>query len=108
MATYTEQLQRIANKYMEEVGSETATAREIATWAIKRKLWEPQPSKVIRQCADELARAMREEYTTDPQGRRVRAKHVAIVDRGGEQIALWADIGTATREHLEIAFQHLI
>lgn len=105
MATYIEQLQHIANKYLEEVGSQSATVRQIATWAIKKKLWEPQPSKLIRQCADELARAMREEYTTDPQGRRVRTKHVAIVDRNGEQIALWADIRTATREHLEIAFQ---
>ena len=48
---------------------------------------------------------MREEYVTDPQGRRVRAKHVAIVDRAGEQLPLWADILTATREHMQIAFQ---
>ena len=43
-------------------------------------LWAPQPSALIRQCAEELSRAMREEYVTDPQGRRVRAKHVATLD----------------------------
>ena len=48
---------------------------------------------------------MREEYITDPQGRTVRAKHVARVERSGEQIALWADIRTANRQHMEIAFQ---
>jgi hypothetical protein len=105
MATYTEQLQRIANKYLEEMDLPNATAMQMANWAIKSGLWKPQPSKIIRQCADELARAMREEYTTDPQGRRVRAKHVAIIAQEGKQTALWADIRTATREHLEIAFQ---
>ncbi|MFB3815546.1 MAG: hypothetical protein ACE14L_15690 [Terriglobales bacterium] len=48
---------------------------------------------------------MREEYITDPQGRTVRAKHVARYDRSGAQIALWADIRTASREHMELAFQ---
>ena len=48
---------------------------------------------------------MREEYITDPQGRTVRAKHVARVERDGEQIPLWADIRTADRQHMEIAFQ---
>ena len=48
---------------------------------------------------------MREEYTTDPQGRRVRLKHMAVMERGGEQIPLWADMRTATREHMEVAFQ---
>jgi hypothetical protein len=97
MATYSEQLQQIANKYMRETGITTATAREIGAWAIEKGLWAPQPSALIRQCAEELSRAMREEYVTDPQGRRVRAKHVATVDRAGEQMPLWADIRTASR-----------
>jgi hypothetical protein len=105
MATYTEQLQQIANRYMRETGTTTVTAREISAWAIQKGLWAPQPSALIRQCAEELSRAMREDYMTDPQGRRVRAKHVAIVDRAGEQLPLWADIRTATREHMQVAFQ---
>ena len=44
---------------------------------------------------------MREEYITDPQGRTVRAKHVACY----EQVPLWGDIRTAPREHMEMAFQ---
>ena len=46
-----------------------------------------------------------EEYITDPQGRRVRSKHVARYGEGEAQIPLWADIKTASREHMEIAFQ---
>jgi hypothetical protein len=102
---YSEQLQQIANRYMRETGNTTATARKIGAWAIQNRLWEPQPAALIRQCAEELSRAMREEYMTDPQGRRVRAKHVAIIDRAGEQMPLWADIRGASREHMEIAFQ---
>lgn len=48
---------------------------------------------------------MSEEYITDPQGRRVRAKHVARIKHDGEQLYLWADIRTADRKHMGVAFQ---
>ena len=54
-------------------------------------------------CAEQLARAMREEYIHDPQGRIVRAKHAARVS--GKQTVLWGDIRTASREHMVIALQ---
>lgn len=60
---------------------------------------------MLKKCAEELSDAMREEYATDPQGRRVRVKHVARYGEGQAQIPLWADIRTATRAHMEIAFQ---
>jgi hypothetical protein len=58
---------------------------------------------VVDMCADQLARAMREEYITDPQGRRVRSKHAARVKRHGQQITLWADIRNADRRHTPAA-----
>ena len=60
---------------------------------------------MISRCAEELARAMREEYIVDPQGRTVRAKHVARTESNGRQIPLWADIRTANRAHMHLAFQ---
>lgn len=102
---YSQQMQAIANHYFEETGEDGATARQIAKWAIDRKLWQPRPEAITRQCADDLARAMREEYYTDPQGRRVRLKHVARIKRGDEQISLWADLRTAPRKHIEIALK---
>lgn len=101
----TKQLQKIVQEYMEAGQTWPASTHEMATWAVHKELWQPQKSDVIDQCANQLARAMREEYITDPQGRTVRAKHVARKERGGEQIRLWADIRTADREHMEIAFQ---
>jgi hypothetical protein len=103
--SYTEQMQHIANQYFGEGNSQTASTHEIAIWAIEKKLWEPQRGALINQCADELSRAMREEYFTDAQGRKVRAKHVARRDRDGRQSSLWADIRTAPRDHMETAFQ---
>ena len=48
---------------------------------------------------------MREEYITDAMGRRVRVKHPATVRRGSEQLVLWDDLRTATREHMKLSFQ---
>lgn len=105
MANYTEQLQRIVKRYMQAEQPWPATTRQIASWAIRQGIWAAQPSDLVNQCADQLARAMREEHITDPQGRIVRAKHVARVERSGKQTALWADIRTAPREHMRMAFQ---
>jgi hypothetical protein len=105
MSTYNEQMQGIANRYLEETGAQRVTARTIAAWAISNGLWQPQPAALIRQCAEELARAMREEYITDPKGRRVRVKHVALVGQDGEQIPMWADMRNTTPEHMKGAFR---
>jgi len=99
----SEQLQRIVNHYIEAGEEWPATTHEIAVWAMKNNLWKPQRSKVIDICAEQLARAMREDYLTDPQGRKVRAKHAARIS--GTQQVLWGDIRTASREHMQIAFQ---
>lgn len=104
MATYAHQMQAITNKYIESGQPWPATSRQIAAWAVKKGLWQPHRERVIAQCAEDLSRAMREEYVTDAQGRSVRAKHAARLRKGGEQMVLWADIRTAPRGHMEIAF----
>ena len=101
MPTYNEQLQKIVTKYIEADEEWPATARQIAAWAVREKLWAPHPSSLVNQCAEDIAQAMREEYIVDPQGRKVRAKHAARVEQG----VLWADIRTASRSHMEIAFK---
>jgi len=102
---YTEQMQRIVSDYRAASQPWPATSHEIAVWAIAERKWHPQHGAMIKKCAEELSDAMREEYVTDPQGRRVRAKHVARYGEGAAQVPLWADIRTAPREHMEIAFQ---
>jgi multidrug efflux pump subunit AcrB len=103
--SYSEQLQRIVKKYESAGNPFPATAHDIAQWAIEQKLWEPQRSTLVDRCAEELARAMREEYITDQQGRRVRVKHVATIENNGKQAAFWADMRKAPRNHMVVAFQ---
>jgi hypothetical protein len=106
MATYTRQMQDIVVKYIAAGATWPASAHQIARWALSKKLWAPQPSTIVDQCADHLAQAMREEYITDPQGRAVRAKHAARVQESdGRQTTLWADIRTAPRKHMDTAFR---
>jgi hypothetical protein len=104
MATYTERLQHIWKRY-EAAGMPTpATTREVAAWAIEHRLWEPHRADIIAQCAEDLAKALREEYRTDRRGRRYRAKHAVRISQGGQQMTFWADIDNAPREHMEKAF----
>lgn len=102
--SYAEKMQNIWKQY-EDAGMTTpATKSQVAAWAIKNNLWKPKPLDIISQCADDLAKALREEYRTDEKGCRYRAKHVVKVREEGKQLYLWADIDTAPREHMVKAF----
>ena len=103
--SYYEQMQDIVTKYINSGEQWPATTHEIAAWAINHHLWATQSTAIINICAEQLARAMREEYIVDPQGHAVRAKHAARVERDGTQLVLWDDIRTASRQHMQIAFQ---
>ena len=105
MNTKGRQLRRIVADYRESGQAWPATTDSIASWAIQTGRWSEHRRAARRQCAREIGRALREEYYTDSKGRRVRAKHAATKKRGDEQIALWDDIRTAPREHLEVSFQ---
>lgn len=105
MLTKTQQLQRIVREYQRDGQKWPATAAEIANWAVNTGRNELTTPTVERHVARELAQAMREEYFTDAQGRRVRAKHPARVAKNGQQLMLWDDIRSAPRNHMQMAFQ---
>jgi hypothetical protein len=101
-----EQNQRIVAKYRAAGQPWPATAVDIARWAIGQRLWEVHPSRVVRQCADQIAEAMRQEYITDPQGRRVRVKHVAPYEERGQMVLRWGDMRDDSHGHMELAFSY--
>ncbi|NLT24636.1 MAG: hypothetical protein GXX82_16460 [Syntrophorhabdus sp.] len=105
MPTQTKLLQKIVQDYINAGEAWPASAHEIAKWAVNNKRWQPQSSAIINQCADRIAQAMREEYITDPQGRKVRAKHAIKMERDGKQVGFWDDMRWASREHMGVAFQ---
>ena len=104
MAKYTEQMQAIVRRYREAGQPWPATAHDMALWATKNRLWELPQSIAVRQCAEDISKALREEYIRDSNGRRVRRFHAARTRRNGKQMTLWADIETAPRRHMEMAF----
>src|SRR2546426_1442984 len=107
MSSYNEQLLHIVEQYRSTGDEWPASRRQIARWAMDNHLWEPHPSTMLDQFARELGRAMREEYITDPQGRRVRAKHAARIKKeGGEEQYLWGDIRDRERTFMEASLQH--
>lgn len=105
MAKSTQNLQEIVRLYQEEHGPAAFQARDVAAWAIRKRLWQEKPDAMVNRCAEELSRAMREEYITDKKGRRVRAKHAVTFSRDGKQLTLWEDMRTASRRHMDLAFR---
>lgn len=104
-----ERKQEIVRLYRSAHKNRIASAIEMADWALKNDLWRPQPSDLRKQLAHLLSDAMREEYFTDPQGRRVRAKHAARVEVNGQVQRLWADMrddGPKNPKLMEVSFQN--
>jgi len=103
--TQNEEHQALVRKYRRAGEPWPATAHQMASWMIDNGLMLPHPNAFINQCAELLSRAMRDEYYTDPQGRKVRAKHVAKHNVDGAQLLLWEDHQSASLKHMQIASQ---
>lgn len=104
MATKTEQLQRAWHIFEKHNGQLPASAREAAVWAVQRGLIQLPDVDPYDALADDMARALREEYATDKKGRRYRVNHAVRVTRRGVQYTMWAMLQTAPREHMQKAF----
>ena len=109
--TKAEFLQDVVAMYREAGEEWPATAKHIAAWAIREGHWKPPAKNVIQLCASDIAAAMRQEYFTDPQGRRVRKKHafpqsIELPEGNYEQMFLWIDVTDASHEEVEMAFQY--
>lgn len=104
--SYKDQIKKIEKKYKEAGGKWPASAIDVATWAVKANLFQLHQGAVIRQFADQIAQAWRDEYITDPQDRRVRVKHAARYLEHGETKWLWDDMRTASHQHMELSFQN--
>lgn len=106
MTTYVKQMQRIVDEYRLAGLPWPTSAKSIADWAITTGRWELPAAAIRRRCADDIASAMREEYMTDRKGRRVRLLHPAPLLTEGQTEMVWDDIRTASRNHMQISFQH--
>jgi len=103
--SYNKEMQNIVEMYRADGRAWPASSKDIAVWAIKRGHWEFSESNAIKKCAEDISKAMREEYETDSKGRRVRQKHPVKKNINGKQTTIWDDINTAPHDHMEEAFQ---
>lgn len=104
MPTQTDELQSVWKRYEHDHKNAPASAREVVEWAIKEKLLELPQIDPIDILAGQMARALREEYATDADGRRYRTNHAVRITKNGVQTTFWGIMGFAHRSHMERAF----
>lgn len=96
----------ITQAYTAAGGEWPATATDLAAFAVNQGYWQPGRGDAIKQCAEQLTHAMRLVMHTDPQGRKVRTKHVVGKElRNGVLAGLWDDVRTMSRQHMALAVQ---
>jgi hypothetical protein len=101
MAAYHDQIRRYIDLYRKEVPNDgVVEAHEVAAWAYKKGLHKPNLTTIVSLIARDISQAMREEYRTDRQGRRYRAKHAATQKSDGKTLSLWADIDDPNAPHM--------
>lgn len=101
--SYKEQIQRVETQYRESGAKWPASPTDVAEWGVARGLLQMHPGAIVRHYADQIAQVWRDEYMTDPQGRRVRVKHAARYPESGW---LWDNMPTASHKHMELSFQN--
>lgn len=102
--SYNEQLQNIWHEYEREHGFMPARVRDAVVWGEQRGMIVVTPPDPYDKVAEDMARALREEYGTDRLGRRYRKNHAVRISKGGVQHTFWAILGHAPREHMQKAF----
>ncbi len=107
---YSDALMDIIEQYRKENPGRPITMQEVAQWAVIHGQWYPKRRNPTRELAKDLARASRSKYTTDPQGRSVRAMHAARyerVDENGNRIidVVWDHIYEMSLDHAEVSFE---
>jgi hypothetical protein len=104
--SYKEKMQKLADEFFAENGGKLASARDMAKWAMKNGKWSPPLALAEERCASDFADAMREQYITAPDGRRIRTKHAARKKIDGRQQTLWGDLfDNPPRDFMETALQ---
>jgi hypothetical protein len=102
--TQAEYMQRLWARYERENNNAPTSARDVVEWAIKERLLGAPIIDPLDVLAGQMARALREEYDTDAQGRRYRKNHAVRIMKDGVQLTLWGSMEHAPRLHMAKAF----
>lgn len=107
MTAYANQMKAYIGQYQAEAGSNgMLDPHAVAEWAYSRGLHKPSVRTVVDAIASDIAQYFREEYRTDANGQRYRAKHAVRSRQGDKTLSLWADMDDvrAPRDHFVRSF----
>ena len=102
--TLNEMMLDISDMYLASGGSEPIDLDNLADFAIENSHWDRGQVQARQLCKKDFARAFRERYHVDGQGRNVRTYHAVKKNEGNKQHVFWADIRTVDGAHMEEAF----
>lgn len=104
MSSYPKQMQRIFDDYVAAGMPMPVSLETLFEWATEIGRWKPQPGLARRRFTEDMGRALREQYTTDSHGNRVRVKHPVAKRENGIVLHLWDDAYRAEHKYMELAF----
>lgn len=107
MSAYGNQVKAYIERYQSEVGGDgLLDPHAVAEWAYRNGLHKPSVRTVVDAIASDVSQYFREEYRTDENGQRYRAKHAVRFKKGDRTMSLWADMDDekAPRSHFVKSF----
>lgn len=107
MSAYANQVKSYIERYQAEVGGDgLLDPHAVAEWAYHNGLHKPSLRTVVDAIASDISQFFREEFRTNVDGQRYRAKHAVRFKRGDKTMSLWADMDddNAPREHFIKSF----
>lgn len=107
MSAYANQVKSYIERYQAEVGGGgLLDPHAVAEWAYQRGLHKPSIRTVVDAIASDISQFFREEFRTNEDGQRYRAKHAVRVKKGDKTMSLWADMDDvkAPRDHFVRSF----
>lgn len=107
MSAYGNQVKSYIERYKAEKGGDgLLDPHAVAEWAYQRGLHKPSVRTVVDAIASDIAQYFREEYRTNEDGQRYRAKHAVRFKKGDRTMSLWADMDDdrAPRDHFIKSF----
>ena len=101
MSAYSNSIKEYFERFRTEVGigDGLIDPHEVAEWDYRNGCHKPNVKTVIDSIAADIAQSFREEYRTDPRGRRYRAKHAATQKYGNKTQSLWGDLDDPKAPH---------
>ena len=107
MSAYGNQVKSYIERYQAEMGGDgLLDPHAVAEWAYQRGLHKPSMRTVVDAIAADISQFFREEYRTNGDGQRYRAKHAVRLKKGDKTMSLWADMddAKAPRDHFVRSF----